>query len=434
MDRRQLRKTLSKAVDGLADDVELQQVADALSADASLREEYVRFTQTETAIYHGLKRQIPEPRASDEGGRAAAAPANRPRTAFRDRLTPITTRRLWTGVGLAASLLVLIATVAWRTSSCASIVSLEAVTWKSANYFVVGDNLSREWIELESGKAIIGFDSSALIEVHGPARVKLTGDNSCHVAYGNVVALVPAAAKGFSVDTVSFEVVDLGTNFRVDANKGGTATLQVLEGVVTVHSKVSGETHKLLAGGLAIQDAAAALRVLDSETSIPVTSPRVVYRTKHVPSLERNRLRVDERCFLFLENAFVNLPYDLPINVAKPGRHSQFQRSEGQIDRGRTISSYLIHCSPSTERTSVQGEITFPGEILGVITSSDKLNATNSLFGSPWTLTCDDPQRGLETTPEANSDLIEISEDRRMLKIWLNVQAIDQVRVLVRMD
>jgi hypothetical protein len=80
----------------------------------------------------------------------------------------------------------------------------------------------------------------------------------------------------------------------------------------------------------------------------------------------------------------------------------------------------------------VEGTISFPGEILGIIASSDKLNSTNDLFSSPWSLRCQHPERGFEDAPDQNSDELSISPDRQTLSVKMRTQSIDQLRILVR--
>lgn len=441
MDQRQLRRLLSKAADGVASESERTQIAEALAANPTLRTQYVRFAQTEAALEHAC---LSEPPTSPEvmlGGAAATPSAVSPPVAARflqtgfAKFKSIGAMRSWGGFALAASIAVIGVGVGWKWwSDCAAVISLEEVAWVPGNYFVPGESLGREWIELESGKIVVGFNSSALIEVRGPARFKAAGRNSCQLDYGSVLAYVPEDATGFSLDAPEFKVVDLGTSFRVQVLKDHASSIQVLEGVVSVTSKADGKTRQLTAGLVVNAASGGAAKLLGSQELAPVTSDRVVYRSKHVPSLGRKGLKVDDRCFLFLENSALRLPHDVSLNAAVPGRHTRFDGGEGIVRRGEQVRSYLLHCAPSAGATEVQGEITFKHPIVGVISSSDKLNATNSLFGSPWSLVCEDSQRGLESAPNNNADFIEILGDRRTLRFRLRTEAIDQLRILVRIE
>jgi hypothetical protein len=98
------------------------------------------------------------------------------------------------------------------------------------------------------------------------------------------------------------------------------------------------------------------------------------------------------------------------------------------------VDCYLLHSAPNLDRHAVKGSITFTGEVVGILATSDRLNATNGLFGTPWSLQCHHPERGLEDTPNKNADSIRISPDRRTIAVNFQTESIDQVRILVRSE
>ena len=445
IDQRQLLRLLSQAADGLASDAQHQQIAQALAADAQLRDCYVRFAQTEAALGHSAPARLaavefPQPHEpSAELARVAqSSPARIALWTIQSSLQGTVARlravriHSWGRYALAASLALAAFFAVRQWSSCARIVSADDVAWGPSFHFSVGDSLSRQWIELQSGSAIIGFQSAAMLEVAGPARLRVTGPNSCRLEYGRIVALAPPLAHGFQLAAPDFTVTDLGTSFRVDAPRTGRSTLQVLEGVVEATSRVSGLTKRYTAGAVAAAAPGLALEAQDIHRYVPQTSNRVAYRSKHVPSLGRDGLKRNDRCFLFLESVHYRLPHDVAFNASAVGSHDSFTGAEGSALSGAVVDSYLLHCAPFGGENVVQGAITFPEEILGVIASSDKLNATDEIFGSPWSLTCREADRGLESAGEVAADSLEISLDRRTLRFAVRTSAIDQLRVIVR--
>ncbi len=103
------------------------------------------------------------------------------------------------------------------------------------------------------------------------------------------------------------------------------------------------------------------------------------------------------------------------------------------LPAGSVVDCYLVHFAPEgLERQQLSGTIRFPGKILGVITSSDRLNATNHMLGAEWTLQCFHGQRGVESTPDINADVVTLSPDGHTLSVIFRTEdAIDQLRVLV---
>jgi hypothetical protein len=88
-------------------------------------------------------------------------------------------------------------------------------------------------LSLQSGLAEIAFDSGVQVILEGPAdfevgsrkseveqeEVRVQGsdeNNACVLTLGKIVAHVPKQARGFSVDTPSMRIVDLGTEFGVE--------------------------------------------------------------------------------------------------------------------------------------------------------------------------------------------------------------------------
>ena len=104
------------------------------------------------------------------------------------------------------------------------------------------------------------------------------------------------------------------------------------------------------------------------------------------------------------------------------------------LSAGKRVHSYLIHFSPQSGRRFVRGSVKFPGKILGVIGDTDMLNSTNSVLGTDWTLQCRHAERGIESTPDPNSDTVTVGSDMRTLSLKLRTESIDQLRVLVECE
>ncbi len=108
---------------------------------------------------------------------------------------------------------------------------------------------------IDSGTAELDFANGARVTVYGPARVESLGPAEARLVSGRLTALVPAAARGFAVDTSAGRVVDLGTRFGVATGAAESVEVQVFEGRVEVTTRQQ-ERIPLAAGEAAVLDPA----------------------------------------------------------------------------------------------------------------------------------------------------------------------------------
>jgi hypothetical protein len=87
---------------------------------------------------------------------------------------------------------------------------------------------------LREGIAEITFADGAMVHLEGPARFVVQSPGRGVLQFGKLFAQVPARAIGFCVETPALKVVDLGTEFGVQADESGAAEVQVIQGLVNV--------------------------------------------------------------------------------------------------------------------------------------------------------------------------------------------------------
>ena len=87
---------------------------------------------------------------------------------------------------------------------------------------------------LRSGLVEVDFDSNVKAVIEGPAGFTILTDDRISMEYGKVYVSVPKTAIGFSIYTPSAKIVDLGTEFGVQADVNGDTNLQVHKGKVTL--------------------------------------------------------------------------------------------------------------------------------------------------------------------------------------------------------
>jgi hypothetical protein len=91
-------------------------------------------------------------------------------------------------------------------------------------------------LELSAGQVRIEFGRGALALLQGPAILEVQSDNSGFLLLGRItVAASTPASKGFTIQTRTGRVVDLGTEFAAEAGADGLSWFGVISGEVEVH-------------------------------------------------------------------------------------------------------------------------------------------------------------------------------------------------------
>jgi len=153
-------------------------------------------------------------------------------------------RARWLPLALAACL-VLAVTFAWRSLADVSAPSGPPVATVSnasgavllANQHpissAVGTALGRGALYLSTGLLELTYPNGVVIVLEAPARFDLRNATTLWLGEGNVSARVPDGAQGFTVETASARIVDLGTEFGVSA-KAGSSEVHVFKGEVLI--------------------------------------------------------------------------------------------------------------------------------------------------------------------------------------------------------
>ena len=95
-----------------------------------------------------------------------------------------------------------------------------------------------EPLNIDSGTIELELKRGAKLMVEGPAKWSIDGDNSATLHSGKLLATVPRAAAGFTVETATARIIDLGTEFSVEADANGASEVQVYKGKVELHPNV----------------------------------------------------------------------------------------------------------------------------------------------------------------------------------------------------
>lgn len=437
------REIFSRACDGTLSDREAAILAQSMESHPELIDHYVNFLANEAAIdvtcgkafldlpVRPLDTSVPSQKPAAKP-RPQAAAQNRPRRRqTHAERWPAWRRSIAAWLPYAVSLAILLGIVGWWIGRPGAVlVASDDARWADGIEREVGTKIDRDWLELEQGSVNLAFRSGAQAIVQAPARFRVASTNSCELSRGVLSAHVPEPAEGFVVSTPEVTIVDLGTSFRVNSGAEGRMNCHVTEGRVKLARHGRSQSLTLEAGNVASLNDPAEEISIEIQPKV-IAASDVHFVAEHPPSLGYKAYVRDDEIAVFLESQRLVLSQNLRVNVMQPGLHNQLNSLVGQIDAGTMVDCYLVHCAPQRQRHVVEGRITFPGRILGLVCDSDLLNSTNSVLGASWTLKCQHNERGLESVPDRNSDVVTLSSDRRSLSLRLRTESIDQLRVLV---
>jgi hypothetical protein len=87
---------------------------------------------------------------------------------------------------------------------------------------------------LREGLAELTFDNDAKVTLEGPVEFQILTEDQIKLSYGRLYATVPQGAIGFTVNTSSARIIDLGTEFGIESDAHGDTYLHVMKGKTTL--------------------------------------------------------------------------------------------------------------------------------------------------------------------------------------------------------
>jgi hypothetical protein len=108
-----------------------------------------------------------------------------------------------------------------------------------------------EALSIASGLVELKLTQGTKLLIEGPAEWSIDGQNNATLKRGKLVASVPKQAIGFTLETPTAKIVDLGTEFEVDVAASGKSQVHVRRGAIEatpLDSLGSAATVRLSAG------------------------------------------------------------------------------------------------------------------------------------------------------------------------------------------
>lgn len=116
----------------------------------------------------------------------------------------------------------------------ATLARTSDVTWSPGSKG--RDELSRlcpgDTLRFERGEVELIFDTGVEVVVRGPADFEVKGADRAFSRLGAIAARVGESGKGFTVETPTAEVVDVGTEFGIEVQPTGSTAVAVFRGRV----------------------------------------------------------------------------------------------------------------------------------------------------------------------------------------------------------
>ncbi len=124
-----------------------------------------------------------------------------------------------------------------NTTACAVLVDTIDARWKEGTRKIgIGENFYdyQDGYHLVSGVIKMRFDYGAEVIIEGESSFSCLTSESVRLACGKLHAYVPSQMTGFSVDTPSSKIIDLGTEFGIHVNTEGSAEIHMLDGKAAI--------------------------------------------------------------------------------------------------------------------------------------------------------------------------------------------------------
>jgi hypothetical protein len=234
----EFERLLSQLSDGRLGDDGVQQLEELLVSDATLRRQYVDYCQMHALLRseHGLLTSWSATIGQQEEG-----PDFSPRGWWRNRRLQFRLAAAAIFIAAASSIALLNVKSPQPPYRGAETAVLSKAVGARFAYGVNGDSAPTEGIhlrqgvyELLNGLVEIEYRSGAVLVVRAPASFDLVDDACVRLEDGQLAAQVPKAAIGFRIESPGATVIDLGTEFAVQAIKEKESEVHVFHGEVLV--------------------------------------------------------------------------------------------------------------------------------------------------------------------------------------------------------
>jgi len=430
----EIRSLADAMFDGTIDAVKVRRLETLLEKDQSCLQTYLEMVNLHGALLTQADSRTDQQAALTTLQEFSEACERRER---RSRFRLVTFSAV-SAVVLCGALGWLFLTTAFRPAPLGNIAHLTANASSQTSRLEPGQVLRKgSSLSIEEGILTIEL-ANTMVDILGPAELKLSDDKLIQLQRGTLTARVLPGGEGFTVRTPDAEVVDLGTEFSVQyspqqgtdvAVRSGRAKASLLDNA-GLPSKVLDLTTNRAAR---LQRSQGTL----SETTFQSQVFEQVDRTRGGIRSISGHLRTPVEMPVSLKSEATTTPNHM---LVIPERQNVVLQSDLEVEMltgrqrlpaGTTVSSYLVHYDPTnTSKFAPRGAVTFFSKITAVLTDTESLVLTDSIFSLPEIVFDQQKQRGLER----DLDQIQLSDDLKTVSFFFGMSPpiyLDQVRILV---
>jgi hypothetical protein len=253
MNTDELHRLITEWLDGRLTEQDSAELQELLRTSREARDEFRRWTHLDAMLCEQAERSAEQP----EAGKIVPLPAETAR--FRSFG--------WLAAACAAAMLAIAAmwlherrshaqstaaTTAEQTNTgCAILTRATEAQFADGESLRVGDTIRTGALKLTHGAVQIEFFSGASMILQTGASLELISPWEAICREGRMTVRVPPPAHGFKLRTAGMDLVDLGTEFGVNADARGGAEVHVFEGKVEAHPQNA--AMQLLTGGQSLR-------------------------------------------------------------------------------------------------------------------------------------------------------------------------------------
>jgi hypothetical protein len=234
----EFERLLSRMSDGQLGEENVRRLGHLLELDAALRRQYLDYCQMHALLRseHGLLNSWSANAGQPEWNQLDAS-----RNGWLNRRWTLRLAAAAVFMAVALGLAMLHASRPHPPVRGAEIAVLSRAVGAQFAYGVKGEtspaegvHLRRGVYELLDGLVEIQYESGAVLVVRAPATFDLVDEACVRLEDGQLAAHVPKAAIGFRIESPGATVIDLGTDFAVQAIKEKESEVHVFRGEVLV--------------------------------------------------------------------------------------------------------------------------------------------------------------------------------------------------------
>jgi len=231
----------------------------------------------------------------------------------------------YTKITAVAALLALITYMGYLLMQPVPVATLtavnEAVWYNSDRPVKVNSRLFPGPLRLTKGYAEITFDEGSVIILEAPAHITLETENKAFLGVGKLTAKVSSYSQGFTINTPTVTMIDLGTEFGVEVKEDGTSDLHTFKGQVVLSTGYSGDPDK----ESQVVEAGFAKRVLaGSNKIVDITfNERAFAKTTTPPPADKEAFIPDQ---IYAFEGLIGSAYIEAVRENKPVAYYRFDR------------------------------------------------------------------------------------------------------------